>query len=409
MVADPYLLQLLLNSFLIQNLLQRNFMVPSIQHQTSTTQQQNVPPQKELNETDAKINQISPTFPIEEPSKQVRKLLSELEPQKNVSPIPSPYNSIQQLELDIIDYSDFISENPKALALLKKALHTKGIVGIRSVPGYREKVSQFIETAREFALLPDSVKQKYSPDRDKNEFAGYEVAKEKFQREDGSWVIDDGKVSYYAYVKPADSPENRWPKECGLKESFLNIGNLMFETAISVLKKIDLVKLNSGAVLENSNGVGRMLHYKSNTSDNPLWCGAHFDHGIFTALLPAFYFENGEPIPEPKEAGLFVKTTVEGEFKKVVSDDPEVMLFQVGEFGQLISNDGINATKHEVHKAENNVERFTMAVFVSPSFDTSIKSTSVLTKDSRYGTNQDGTCKFLDWHLASLARYEVKK
>jgi isopenicillin N synthase-like dioxygenase len=65
-------------------------------------------------------------------------------------------------------------------------------------------------------------------------------------------------------------------------------------------------------------------------------------------------------VPEPPEAGLFVK--VQGTFKKVAAD-PEVMMFQVGEFGQLVTNDAIRATEHRVHKAPDSIERYAMALF----------------------------------------------
>ncbi|CDR34845.1 hypothetical protein [Criblamydia sequanensis] len=73
--------------------------------------------------------------------------------------------------------------------------------------------------------------------------------------------------------------------------------------------------------------------------------------------LPGVYFAKGEQIQEPMEAGLFVRTSEEAPFKKVVSDDLDVMMFQVGEFGQLVKDDGIRATEHRVHKALGAIER----------------------------------------------------
>lgn len=39
---------------------------------------------------------------------------------------------------------------------------------------------------------------------------------------------------------------------------------------------------------------------------------------------------------------------INGEEQQVL--DLDVMMFQVGEFGQLASNDGIRATEHRVHR-----------------------------------------------------------
>lgn len=71
----------------------------------------------------------------------------------------------EPLALDIISYEAFVSEDPEALNLLKTALLKQGIVGIRGIPGYKEKVTKFIETAREFSALPEETKETYAPNR----------------------------------------------------------------------------------------------------------------------------------------------------------------------------------------------------------------------------------------------------
>ena len=51
-------------------------------------------------------------------------------------------------------------------------------------------------------------------------FLGYGEGKEKFQRPNGTWVVDDLKTSYYAYIP--DSAKNKWPSEINLKEPYEN-------------------------------------------------------------------------------------------------------------------------------------------------------------------------------------------
>lgn len=317
---------------------------------------------------------------------------------------------IEMLVLDVISYEDFARGTPQALNVLERALYDKGIVGIRGIPGYKEKVLKFIESARAFSALPDDVKESYAPNHALGEtFLGYEKGKEKFMRPDGRWVVDDLKVSYYGFVP--DNTLNKWPLEVDLRSSFQELGALMSEMGTAVMNKINLIGDNTGIYLDGVPRVGRMLYYRKNensAAENPLWCGAHLDHGLFTALLPAFYFVDGEAIPEPIEAGLFIKTTSEGAFKKVVADDPEVMLFQVGEFGQLATNDAIKATEHRVHKALGCVERYTMALFFDAPMDGIIHSFSELTKDSRYGEVPGGPCSYRHWHEESFNRYIVK-
>lgn len=85
------------------------------------------------------------------------------------------------------------------------------------------------------------------------------------------------------------------------------------------------------------------------------------------------------------------------------------MLFQVGEFGQLVTNDAIRATEHRVHKAIGPIERYTLATFFSAPMDAIIFSTSELTSDSRYGGQAGKPCAYRQWSDASFQRYIVKE
>ncbi len=316
---------------------------------------------------------------------------------------------VEVLLLDVISYDAFVNEDPEALDTLKKALYETGIVGIRGIPAYKEKVDRFIKSARAFSALPEAVKESYAPNRSLGEtFLGYEKGKEKFKRPDGRWVIDDLKVSYYGLVP--DSPLNKWPQEVDLNTPFQDLGALMLEMGEAVMQKVGLLGSNARMFLEDGVRIGRMLYYcKSSESiqENPFWCGAHFDHSMFTALVPALYLMDGKEVAEPIEAGLFVKTAKEGVFKKVIAD-PDVLMFQVGEFGQLITNDAIRATEHRVHKASGSLERYAMALFFLPPLDAVIYSTSELTEDARYGGKAGEPCSYGHWHEASLNRYLVK-
>ncbi len=318
---------------------------------------------------------------------------------------------IEVLALDVIGYEEFIRNDPDALKTLRGALDEKGIVGIRGIPGYREKVERYIDAARAFSALPEQVKESYAPNHDLGEtFLGYERGKERFQRPDGKWVVDDLKVSYYGFVP--ENPLNKWPRDIDLQTPFEEMGCLMSEMGQAVMEKLGLIGPANGIYLEGVPRTGRMLYYRKSvegSSDNPFWCGAHFDHSLFTALLPAFYFAEGKAIEEPIEAGLFVRGAKESVFKKVAANDPDVMLFQVGEFGQLVSDDAIHATEHRVHKALGAVERFTLALFFDAPLDAVIHSTSELTQDARYGGKAGDPCSYSRWHEESFKRYLVKE
>ncbi len=316
--------------------------------------------------------------------------------------------TVEILSLDVLSYDSFVREEPETLDLLRKALFEKGIVGIRGVPGYKDKVTRLIENARQFSSLPEEVKEIYGPDRSLGEVdLGYEKGKEKFQRLDGTWVVDSLKTTYSAFVP--DVSINKWSKEVDLQTPFLELGTLMSDMGEAVMEKIGLIGPNTGISLDGIPRKGRLLYYQSigEKTTNPLWCGAHFDHGPFTVLLPSFYFAHGKAIAEPAEAGLFIKTTRDGMFKKIVADDPDVLLFQVGEFGQLMTDDAIRATEHRVHKAHGPVERYTMALFLNAPRDTVVHSFSELTNDSRYGGIAGAPCSFGQWQERSFNRYLV--
>jgi isopenicillin N synthase-like dioxygenase len=309
------------------------------------------------------------------------------------------------MELDIVDFSAIMAQKHT----LHEALYNKGIVGVRGVPDYLEASAAYIDAVRQFAALDDDIKKRYMPNRDQGFTEGYELGAEWFKDEFDQWQIDDKKASYYAHV-PNDA-RNPWPLEVDIQTSYMNLGSIMFDAGKRVM---DAVGLNEdmGLMRDNLTGFGRMLHYlkQGNThGKNPNWCGGHYDHGIFTALMPAYYFHHNELIEEPEEAGLFIIPTGEHDYKKIHARDRSIMLFQVGEFGQLLSNDRIRATKHLVKKAHGNVERFTLALFIDPDINMVIRSTSELAKDARYAQNQsmDASISYHAWEQASYERYRA--
>jgi isopenicillin N synthase-like dioxygenase len=314
------------------------------------------------------------------------------------------------MTLDIISYSDLLESTNTALQKLENALLNKGIVGICGVPEFESKTRAYIHAARNFSALSDAIKQQYVPNRDEGKTEGYELGAEWFQTENGDWQIDDKKASFYAFVP--DHHKNIWPVEVNLKSSYLELGSLIFNIGKLVL---NVIGLNEQVGLKHDHliGYGRMLHYhkESDTMNiNPNWCGEHFDHGLFTGLIPAYYFCNDKEVDEPDDAGLFIKPNNGSSYEKINASDKSVLLFQVGEFGQLISNDRIKATKHKVKKTNSEIERFSFALFYSADENLIIQSVSELTKDARFIKNKfdDENISYGKWEKASYDRYRVK-
>lgn len=314
------------------------------------------------------------------------------------------------MKLDILSFDHLISD-PQEIYIqqLKNALFTKGIVGICDIPEFVPSSQAYIEAARRFIALDPLAQKKYAPNRDAGETEGYELGAEKFKNKQGQWQIDDKKASFYAFVP--DSSKNKWPVEVDLKTPYLALGQLIFNVGRHVMNAIGLnycVGLDHNYLV----GYGRMLHYHKEqdfTNENPDWCGGHFDHGVFTGLIPAYYFQNGLAVEEPPEAGLYIVPTHSQQFEKVEIDRKDVLLFQVGEFGQLATHDKIQATQHKVCKAYNGIERFTFALFYSVLDHVTIHSHSQLIEDERYKLNQNsnGSIDYGAWQTASFERYRA--
>lgn len=311
------------------------------------------------------------------------------------------------MQIDIISYHDL--SNPTTLQQLESVLQLKGIVGIEGVPEFEQKTLSYLQAVKQFMALPDNIKNSYAPNRDASETEGYELGAEWFKNKKGEWQRDDKKASFYAFVP--DKPLNKWPKEVDLKSAYLELGELIFKTGKHVLKALGLdetIALN----LDRLVGYGRMLYYypeNGTTNDNQSWCGAHFDHGILTGLVPAYYFKDKQKIEEPLGVGLYVQPHNEHDFVKIQVNDPSILLFQVGEFGQLLSNDRIRATRHYVKTAPPGIERITFALFYSAEHNHAVVSQSELIHDARYAMNaENGRMTYQKWEQASYERYRAR-
>jgi isopenicillin N synthase-like dioxygenase len=314
------------------------------------------------------------------------------------------------VKLDVVSFHHLNINDNAMVQTVKHALLQNGIIGVRDLPEFETKSKFYVDAARKFSSLDEKIKNCYAPNRDIGETEGYELGAEWFQNKDGVFQVDDKKSSFYAIVP--DHVKNKWPTEVDLRSAYLDLGKLIFDTGKSILT---MIGLNNEMGLKHSelNGCGRMLHYRKEsdlTNENPFWCGAHFDHGLFTGLMPAYYFSDGIEIAEPEEAGLYIIPGNGEQFEKVNIPGKDILLFQVGEFGQLISNDEIKATKHLVIKVKGGIERYSFALFYSPNKNMMIESYSSLITDNRYRLNQvRRRLSYDQWEKASFDRYRAIK
>ena len=314
------------------------------------------------------------------------------------------------MNLDIISYNLLDPNNSEIINKIENILLRKGIIGISDVPDFETKSRKYILAAQKFSTLTETVKLQYAPNRDADETEGYELGAEWFKNSNDQWQIDDKKSSFYAYVP--DNSLNKWPREVNLKSAYMELGELIFNTGKVLLYALRLNE-TVGLLHQDIIGQARMLHYHKEThelNENINWCGEHTDHGILTGLIPAYYFKNGIEVEEPPEAGLYIMPSDKNDFEKIDASDKSILLFQVGEFGQLILNDQIKATKHKVKKAKDEIERYTFALFYSADGNMAIQSKSILSQDLRYIQNKtaNGSITYKLWEQASYERYRAR-
>ncbi len=271
-----------------------------------------------------------------------------------------------------------------------------GYIAISGVPGFQAAYEQFLEQARRFVALPAEVQAKCTPS---DYFArGWSRGVEALV----PGQKDTYKGSYYAWVPNQTSHPNVWPAEVpGLEPAYRAITEKMLAVGKEVLTIL--------GVRQDSRGLGRMLHYKAipegENDGNPNWCNIHRDHGALTVLCPEVYYKNGERVSRPEGGGLYI----EG---KPVSPPTDIMLIQMGEVLELISNGAVRATDHYVGKPAvcDGCERFALALFLDPIGDFVIRCTNPEVRAKyadRFPLSED-SITYEEWGNRSLAKYNPK-
>lgn len=310
----------------------------------------------------------------------------------------SPHST--RLEPQIFEYAS-LTENAENIV---RYLHEFGFIAVRGVPGFIESRAEFLTSAQEFTALSDDLKDQCTTS--KEHCAGWAMGVETFNGK-----TDTYKGSYYAAIGD-DNPrvgdnvwplQNQWDQAEQFKNAYLTLATLMFETGKEILP---LIGLNN----ENLKALGRMLHYarppktdthQNDTDGNPNWCGVHRDHGYFTALIPSLFVRDGQPVKKPAGSGLHIY-----DWEVVVPDD--VMMFQVGEAAELISDGKIKATPHHVKKAYGGLERFTLALFMDTPFEVEMRVSDPDNIDPEYKSRFTQGMTYGKWSEESYKRYKVE-
>ena len=283
----------------------------------------------------------------------------------------------------------FINYNELNNKLIKEEifsqLYLEGYIGIKNVPNFLNHYKEYLNSARSFMALSSDIREKSTPKNYYERGWSYGV-----ERLDGKPDIHKG--SYYAQFP--DNSTNIWPNE-EFRNNYLQLANTIFNVSREL---IDILypDLKDKIILPT----GRMLYYgpvNDIIENNDAWCTLHRDHSLITGLCPAAYFKDGEYIPnaeinDPK-GGLFIRG------KRIVVPE-DILLFQVGEALQLLTNGKITATLHEVKKVSGGLERYTFALFTNPEDSLIMSST-----DNSYSDRFKSGMSYGDWSQASLKKY----
>ncbi len=303
---------------------------------------------------------------------------------------PSP--ALAKDELRLFSYGELASLKQEITDEFKRT----GYIAIEGVPGFQEAYEQFLEQARRFVALPAEEQAKCTPS---DYFArGWSRGVEALV----PGQKDTYKGSYYAWVPDQAFNPNIWPEAVPqLEPAYRAITEKMLAVGKEVLAMM--------GVEQESRGLGRMLHYKAipegEDDGNPNWCNIHRDHGALTVLCPEVYYKNGERVSRPEGGGLYI----EG---KPVSPPTNIMLVQMGEVIELLSNGAVRATDHYVGKPKHceGCERFALALFLDPIGDFVIRCThpEVRAKYAdRFPLSED-SITYEEWGNRSLAKYNPK-
>jgi len=294
----------------------------------------------------------------------------------------------------IISYEDLIGDNDLSIAVEQAfGENGLGLILIKNYPDLQSKRVNILKIIHKFANLPEPTKLKYEHSFSSYSY-GWSHGKEKLT--DGR--TDNAKGSYYAnpvFDKltdneelknkfPCDYSDNIWPSadvpemEGATKE----MGKIQVEITTRLCQQFDqyLHKVTGGQHkigFFEDNMVkcfkSRLLHYfpiknmkTSNSNDDiDSFCGWHLDHSCLTMLLSPLYLDlNGNKLPPPSDAGLYVKVRNGTNVKVSIPED--CLAVQLGETMQVLSGGILRATPHCVKASMmSSVSREQFAMFTA--------------------------------------------
>lgn len=292
------------------------------------------------------------------------------------APAPTP-GSV----LPILDLSDFTSGDAERRATfvtrLRETAHHVGFFYLRGYGASPAQVDAVLQAARDFFALPEADKQAvhmaHSP-----HFRGYTAAGDEITRGARDWreQLDIGAERVPLAQQPTSSAwtrlqgPNQWPASLPqLKPTLLAWQDTLTETAGHLLHALALALGQpqdrfDAAFADTPVQHLKVIHYPGRAQDESRQgVGPHKDSGCLTLLLQDTQaglqvWERDGPGVAPS-AGRWIDAP----------PVPGTLIINLGEVLEILSNGYLRATIHQVVSPPSDVDRLSVAFFLSPRLD----------------------------------------
>jgi isopenicillin N synthase-like dioxygenase len=283
--------------------------------------------------------------------------------------------------LPILDLSDFTSGTAEQRAAfvsrLRDTAHGLGFLYLRGYGASQAQIDAVLQASRDFFALSPEQKQAIHMANSPH-FRGYTAAGDEFTRGERDWreQLDIGAERAPLPQQPA-SPAwtrlqgpNQWSDSLPLvKPALLEWQDTLTHAGQQLLRALALAlgqpedkfeSAFSGAPVQHL----KIIHYPGRAEgESRQGCGPHKDSGCLTLLL------------QDTQAGLQVlerddSDTPEGSGRWIDGPPiPGTLVINIGEVLEILSNGYLRANIHQVVSPPKNVDRLSVAFFLSPRLD----------------------------------------
>ena len=283
--------------------------------------------------------------------------------------------------LPILDLRDFTSGTPAERTAfvdrLRDTAYTLGFLYLKGYGASQAQIDAVLQASRDFFALSPEQKQAIHMANSPH-FRGYTAAGDEFTRGERDWreQLDIGAERTPLQQDPS-SPAwtrlqgpNQWPDSLPhISPALLDWQNTLTRAGQQLLRALALALGQPEDTFESAfSGTPvqhlKIIHYPGRAEgESRQGCGPHKDSGCLTLLL------------QDTQAGLQVlerdgSDTPEGSGRWIDGPPiPGTLVINIGEVLEILSNGFLRANIHQVVSPPQNVDRLSVAFFLSPRLD----------------------------------------